>query len=365
MLPMRTSDAAVLGRARPHDVSTRGVLAGGGVELRQPKALTEDGRVETVSRTARGLLGLWNSSVALRPADVRVFVFVLTRWLDQISWDAGSDGNALVPAKFTLTELLTWGRNGEAEFGGADYFDAAESLGRLFDAEISGHYSHGVEPKKRRYRMERDRLISRLHIESHNLGATTDPEERARILGAARTDTVQVVMSPWTVEQVRAGELVSIDIEVLHQLGGLAERLWLLQVALLGVTEDDALELPIGDRLAATLGINYARRADEMKALRRSAKRIVELDERFTSCETVKRDGEWFLRTTLDRDAVERRERELREEQEDRKMWGQMAPVDRAAAERSRVLASASDPEDRSRKAQLALALPEGGTSPD
>lgn len=341
---MRSPAPSVLERARALDVSTRGVLAGGGVELRQPTDLTEANTVQTIARTAHGLLGLWNSTVALRPLDVRVYMFVLTRWMDQLNWDTRSAQNALeVPACFTLTELLTWLRGG-TDFGGAAYQEVAESLGRLFDAEISGHYEYTDQKAQRlkRVRMKRSRLLADLEIEAQTLAATVDAAERDRLLGAQRHNTVRAMMSPWTLQQVREGELVSVEIELLRQLGGMAERLWLLLVSLLGVSNTEDLVLPVGEKLSATLGINYARNADLLKALRRSAKRVEQVDKRFVDVKTVKRDGKWFLQATVDRNLAERRARETQQQIDDRQAWGRMAP----------------------KAAQMSL-LPEGGTSPD
>lgn len=321
---MRGPVHTLLAQVTTPDVSTRGLLVGGGVDMREP-AQRDQTSVVNVARTARGILGLWDANVTLRPTDVRVFIFVLTRWMELIDWSPESDTALNQPAEFTLTELARWLRGGTEDPGGHDYDDVAAALSRLFDVEISGHYeSVDQNGDYRRVRMRRSRLLSDLEIDAHLLREDADPAARARILGGSRGSTVRAHMSPWVLEQVRSGELVAVDTEILRQLGGLAERMWLVQVASLDLLAGDVSEMPIGEQLSRTLGMNYARRADALKALRSAARRILHIDRRFTAIETVNVAGEWRLRTTIDAAEVKRHADELQQRIDDRRQWARL-----------------------------------------
>ncbi len=162
------------------------------------------------------------------------------------------------------------------------------ALGRLFEVAID-FVGFNAATRERGASWGRARLIQAI---GGPIGERGDFHALppAQVLGGLRGSTFAVELASWLAEQVRAGNVTYLDFEVMRQLNGLAQRLWIyLQAERYNARGETWIAL--GPRMFEILGMGYGREVDARKALRAAATRVMVADERYELVEVQRRLG--------------------------------------------------------------------------
>jgi hypothetical protein len=211
-----------------------------------------------------------------------VLTWTITRW-----YQTGRPADGHVSATFGDITYALYGRR----TGGKQYVDVREALDHLYnvslDLTILSIENGGTEQWQTR---RRRRIVQELNIREDLVpGAERD------------TNTIELQLSTWLVDQLDAYTVAAIAWQVLRRLSGIAKRLAIYLAAhgsdfqpITQHTERFTIEL--GDELYGELGVTAARERQRRQSVARAADRIATQDGRYTRLAVERAGGAYVLR---------------------------------------------------------------------
>jgi hypothetical protein len=211
-----------------------------------------------------------------------VLTWTITRW-----YQTGRPADGRVRATFGDITYALYGRRK----GGKQYVDVREALDHLYnvslDLTILSIESGGTEQWQTRHRR---RIVQELNIREDLVpGAERD------------TNTIELQLSTWLVDQLDAYTVAAIAWQVLRTLSGIAKRLAIYLAAhgtdfrpITRHTERFTMELT--DELYEELGVTATRERQRRQSVARAADRIAAQDGRYTRLAVERAGGTYVLR---------------------------------------------------------------------
>ena len=181
-------------------------------------------------------------------------------------------------------------RHGRSTKGGRAYLAIVNALEDLFEAKITVQGYDTVTGRLTPGGFSKTRLLVDLFwdedLERARQGALEDRNELAARLGAKRADnTVRWRFHQAYVARIRAGDLVTLDWEMLRALRGVAKTLWLqlstprfLFRPVPEQPDHEWIEIPLTSEGYQALGVHATEERDRRRTLNQAGRRILEVD---------------------------------------------------------------------------------------